>query len=165
MEVAASTPIEALDLLNAHRGTHDAKLYSSHLTRYVLRKSKFRKLSEEHSVQVYLPRASSIQAGTPYIEIVGQNAASIAAAKKDIITIVRALPPTNFTVVEVDSLNHRHLSGGKNGKQIRALEEQKNVEVLFPAEGDDRSDILLVYSGEGVPTQALAGKLLLVTVS
>lgn len=158
MEVSNSEPIETLDLLTAHRGNHDTKAYSSHLTRYLLRKSKFQALSTQHSVQVYLPRASAIEAGTPLIEIVGQDAVGLAGARKDVISIVRALPPANFWTVNVDALNHRHLYSGKNGKKIKALEEEK-IEVLFPAEGSDRSDILLVYSGEGAATQALACEL------
>lgn len=158
MEVSNSEPIETLDLLTAHRGNHDTKAYSSHLTRYLLRKSKFQSLSAQHSVQVYLPRSTAIEAGTPLIEIVGKDAAGLAGARKDVIAIVRALPPAHFWVVQVDALNHRHLYSGKNGKKIKAMEEEKKVEVLFPEEGSDRSDILLVYTGEGAASLALACK-------
>jgi hypothetical protein len=157
MEKADAAPVETLDLSTAHRGTHDTKAYASYLTRYVLRKSKFRKLSEEHDVQVFLPRTASIEAGSPLIEIVGKEAGSagVSGARTAIINIVRALPPTHFSVVEVDSLVHRHLIG-KKGSKIKAFEEKNSVEVVFPPDGEDRPDILLVFTGEGDAVAVLA---------
>lgn len=105
---------------------------------------------------MYLPRAVSIEAGSALIEIVGKDAAGLAGARAEIITIVRALPPAIFAVVEIDSLIHRHLIG-KKGNKIKAFEEKRSVEVVFPPDGEDRSDILLVYSGEGSAEEVLAG--------
>jgi hypothetical protein len=156
MEKANATPIDTLDLATAHAGTHDRKVYAAQLTRYVLRKSKFRQLSEDNSVQVYLPRQAAIDAGSSLIEIVAKDATGLAGARQAIIGIVRKLPPVNFGLVEVDSLIHRHLIG-KKGKNIKVFEEKRGVEVVFPPDGEDRSDILLVFSGEGNAAEVLAG--------
>ena len=156
MEKANATPVDTLDLLGAHGGTHDKKLYAANLTRYVLRTSKFRKLSEEHSVSVYLPRPAAIEAGAPIIEIVGKDDAGVKGARQEIINIVRTLPPANFATLDVDSLIHRHLIG-KKGSKLKVFQEKRNVELVFPPEGEDRSDILLVFTGEGNPAQTLEG--------
>ncbi|KAK4054162.1 hypothetical protein OIV83_001188 [Microbotryomycetes sp. JL201] len=154
MEKANATPIDTLDLMTAHAGNHDRKTYAGWITRYVLVKGKFRQLAEENNVNVYLPRQSAIDAGTPLIEIVGKDSSSnIAGARQAIIAIVRKLPPVNFTVVDVDSLVHRHLIG-KKGQNIRNF-EKKDVEIIFPPEGEDRNDVLLVYVGEGGAQQIL----------
>lgn len=159
MNKANATPIDTLDLTTAHAGSHDRKEYAASLTRYVLRKSKFRALSDENKVQVYMPRQAAIDAGSPLIEIVGKDGteSNLAGARQAIIAIVRKLPPVNFAIVEVDSLIHRHLIG-KKGKNIKTFEQQKGVEVVFPPE-EDRSDILLVFSGEGSAAEVLDGEL------
>ena len=148
MAKSDATPVDSLNLKIAHTGSHDTKQYASNVTRYILRKSKFRQLSEDNHVQVYLPRSASIAADSPTIDIVGQTAENVAAARMAIIAVVRTLPPTNFAIVHVDSLVHKHLIG-KKGAKVKAVEEKRGVEVIFPPDGEDRSDILLVFTGEG----------------
>lgn len=164
MAKSEATPLDTLDLSTAHKGTHDKLAYASYLTRYVVRKAKFRQLAETHDVQVYLPRNAAIAAGQPIIEIVGKEggAEGMAGARKDIISIVRALPPSHFAIVEVDSLIHRHLIG-KKGSKIKAFEEKNGVELVFPNDGEDRPDILLVFTGQGAPEVVLAGSCPLTT--
>ncbi|KAM0748974.1 hypothetical protein T439DRAFT_58756 [Meredithblackwellia eburnea MCA 4105] len=157
MEKSNATPIDTLDLTTAHRGTHDTKAYSEYVTRYVLRKGKFKALSEQNNVQVYLPRPAAIEAGTPIIEIVGKTAEDVAGARQAIIAIVRTLPPPHFAVVHVDSLIHKHLIG-KKGSKIKAFEEKRGVEVVFPPDSEDRSDILLVYTGEPAKASEILGE-------
>ncbi|SGY13363.1 BQ5605_C010g05845 [Microbotryum silenes-dioicae] len=153
MQKANATPIESLDLLTAHAGTHDRKVYASHLARYVLRRSKFRALSDANRVQIFLPRQAAIERGDAQLEIVGQDKEGLAAARQAVIDIVRKLPPAAFAIVEVDSLIHRHIIG-KGGKSIKALEEKRGVEVIFPPDGEDRSDILLVSATASSPAAA-----------
>ncbi|KAK4054370.1 hypothetical protein OIO90_003603 [Microbotryomycetes sp. JL221] len=154
MDKANATPIDTLDLMSAHAGNHDRKTYAGQITRYILVKGKFRQLAEDNNVNVFLPRQSAIDAGTPLIEVVGKDSSSnMAGARQAIIAVVRKLPPSVFSVVDVDSLVHRHLIG-KKGNNIRNF-EKKNVEVVFPPEGEDRNDVLLVYTGEGDAQQTL----------
>ncbi|KAK4705915.1 hypothetical protein P7C70_g280, partial [Phenoliferia sp. Uapishka_3] len=144
---AQATPVDTLDLSTAHRGSHDKMAYAANVTRYILRKGRFRQLSDDNDVQVYLPRPAAIAAGTPTIEIVGKDVENVKAARTAIIAVVRTLPPTNFAIVDVDSLIHKHLIG-KKGSKVKAFEEKRGVEVIFPPDGEDRSDILLVFTGE-----------------
>ncbi|SCV69949.1 BQ2448_1343 [Microbotryum intermedium] len=153
MQKASATPIESLDLLTAHAGTHDRKVYASHLARYVLRRGKFRALSDANHVQIFLPRQAAIERGDAQLEIVGQDKEGVYAARQAVIDIVRKLPPAAFAVVEVDSLIHRHVIG-KGGKTIKSLEEKRGVEVIFPPDGEDRSDILLVSASAASPAAA-----------
>lgn len=161
MEKANATPIDSLDLMTAHAGSHDRRQYASALSRFVVRRGKFRQLAEQHRVGVYLPRQSAIENGAPaLIEIVGREGgdSDMAGARQAIIGIVRKLPPANFAVVNVDSLIHRHLIG-KKGTKIKAFEEKRKVEVVFPPQaeegGEDRSDIVLVFTGEGADAKTV----------
>lgn len=152
MEKANATPIVTLDLTNAHGGSYDRKLYASSVCRFIHRKSKFRNLARDNSVEVFLPEPSAIERGSPLIEIVGSPEGA-AGAKAEIITIVRALPPSRFMIVHVDSLLHRHLSTGKTGTKIKAY-EKRGAEMILPPEGEDRSDILLAFSGAETEAEA-----------
>ncbi|GAA5910318.1 hypothetical protein JCM5296_000557 [Sporobolomyces johnsonii] len=151
MDLASATPVEQLDLLTAHRGTHDPRLYARNLARYLLVKSKLRPIASASSTTIYLPRPASIapSSANAFLEIVGSSAeaaAGVAQARQAVIGEVRKLPPSVFETVEIDELVHRHLIG-KRGTKIRAIEKERKVEVVFPKEGEGR-EVLLVYVGE-----------------
>ncbi|CEQ41961.1 SPOSA6832_03731 [Sporobolomyces salmonicolor] len=151
MDLASATPVEQLDLLTAHRGTHDPRLYARNLARYLLVKSKLRPIASASSTTIYLPRPASItpSSANAFLEIVGSSAeaaAGVAQARQAVIGEVRKLPPSVFETVEIEELVHRHLIG-KRGAKIRGIEKERKVEVVFPKEGEGR-EVLLVYVGE-----------------
>lgn len=154
LEQASAAPTQQLNLNNAHGVEYDRLLYATQVTRYIQTKSLFRKLSEANDVSVHLPRAAAIAAGEPIIDVVGKTAAGVAGACADIKVIVRKLAPSVFAFVEVDSLVHRHLIV-KCAAKIKAI-ETSGVDVVFPPEQQDRSDILLADRGSDNPAAALA---------
>ncbi|GAA6060733.1 hypothetical protein JCM10212_003777 [Sporobolomyces blumeae] len=152
MDLASAAPVEQLDLLTAHRGTHDPRQYARSLARYLLVKSKLRPIAQASGTKIYLPRPDQItgQSANAYLEIVGDAEGSgvqgVAQARGSVIAQVRRLPPTVFDVVEIDQLVHRHLIG-KRGNKVKQLEKDHQVEVVFPKEGDG-DEVLVVYVGE-----------------
>lgn len=163
MDLASVTPVEQLDLLTAHRGTHDPKVYARSLSRYLLLKQKLRAIAQETGTKIYLPKPSSITGASKnaYLEIVGNASATAAAdasaasgqegvskARGQVITEVRKLPPSAFEVVEIDELVHRYLIG-KRGVKVKGLEKEHDVEIVFPREGEGR-EVLVVFVGQDV---------------
>jgi len=150
MDLASATPVEQLDLLTAHRGTHDPKSYARSLSRYLLLKQKLRSIAQQTQTKIYLPKPSSITSSSQnaYLEIVGEanGQENVTKARGSVIGEVRKLPPSVFEVVEVEELVHRYLIG-KRGNKVKALEKERNVEVVFPREGEGK-DVLIVYVGE-----------------
>ncbi|GAA5935504.1 Scp160p [Sporobolomyces koalae] len=158
MDLASATPVEQLDLLTAHRGTHDARVYARSLSRYLLLKKRLRQIAEQTETKIYVPRPSSISSSSPnaFLEIVGtaNGGEQVAKARGAVIAEVRKLPPTVFEQVEIEELVHRYLIG-KRGVKVKALEKDNKVEVVFPREGEHSDEILVVYVGEDA-TQAKA---------
>lgn len=146
MEKANATSIDTIDLSKAHRGSFDAIQYAKDLTRYFIRRGKLRPITEQHNVQIFLPRVTSIEAGNSNVEIVGKVAGDVQAARTAASNLVKTLPPASFATVEIDYLVHKHLIGKKASK-VKALEEKKSVEIVFPGESEQRSDVLLVLVG------------------
>ncbi|GAA6056085.1 hypothetical protein JCM3770_001962 [Rhodotorula araucariae] len=154
MDVAAATPVEALDLFTAHRGAHDPRAYAAHLARYLIVKARLRPVAQQSGTQIFLPRPEAIpNAQNAWLEIVGAagedgaGAQGVAQARTAVIGEVRRLPPAAFDVVEVDPLVHRHLVG-KKGARVKQFEKDHAVDVVFPPADADRSDVLLVFVGE-----------------
>ncbi|BGP17131.1 hypothetical protein JCM10213_005247 [Rhodosporidiobolus nylandii] len=153
-DLASATPVETLDLFTAHRGSHDPRVYATHLARYLLVKSRLRPIALASGTQIYLPRIETIPSlQNAWLEIVGSSgeegtgAQGVAQARQAVIGEVRRLTPAVFASVEVDPLLHRHLIG-KKGSKVRQFEKDKSVEVIFPPAEKDSSDVLLVYTGE-----------------
>ncbi|BGP49126.1 hypothetical protein JCM10450v2_005006 [Rhodotorula kratochvilovae] len=153
MDVASATPVEALDLFTAHRGAHDPRAYAAHLARYLAVKTRLRPVAQQTRTQIFLPRPEGIpNAQNAWLEIVGSSEGDgaeqgIAQARAAVIAEVRRLPPAAFDVAEVDPLVHRHLVG-KKGARVKQLEKDHSVDVVFPPADADRSDVLLVFTGE-----------------
>lgn len=150
MDLASATPVEQLDLLTAHRGTHDPRVYARSLSRYLLLKQRLRSIAQQTNTKIYLPKPSAIspESQNAFLEIVGEanGQESVAKARGSIITEVRKLPPSVFETVEVEELVHRYLIG-KRGVKVKALEKENKVEVVFPREGEGR-EVLVVYVGD-----------------
>ncbi|GAA6024660.1 hypothetical protein JCM11491_003456 [Sporobolomyces phaffii] len=152
MDLAAATPVEQLDLLTAHRGTHDPRAYARSLSRYLLAKERLAKVARDTETKIYLPRPDEIgpHAATAYLEIVGDAAAPdrVATARGLVIAEVRKLPPTVFaTVADVEPLVLRYVVS-KRANKVKALEKEHSVEVVFPPTGAGRGEILVVYGGD-----------------
>ena len=157
MSKSKSAHVDTVDLATAHREQADSIQYAHDLSRYLVRRNKLRAIQDEHHVQIFVPTSSAILGGNTVIEVVGEPK-MVSAAREQVAALVRALPPNSLASVEIDSLLHRHLIGRK-GARMRAFEEKKSVEVVFPREGEDRSDVLLVFIGQEAVASAAPGVL------
>jgi hypothetical protein len=150
MDLASATPVEQLDLLTAHRGTHDPRSYARSLSRFLLLKRRLSPIAQSTSTKIYLPKPSTITSTSPnaFLEIVGETNGQqgVSKARSLVITEVRKLPPSVFEMVEIEELVHRYLIG-KRGIKVKALEKENQVEIVFPREGEGR-EVLIVYVGE-----------------
>jgi hypothetical protein len=157
MDKAQSAHVDTVDLATAHRGAHDAIEYALDVSRYLISRHKLRGIQDEADVQIFVPRPESITAGNTAIEIVGKVKEAVDRARAEVDAVVKAVPPTSITKVDVDSLVHRHLIGKKH-QRIRAFEEKKSVDIVFPPSGEDRDDLLVVYVGNGDGKPVLEGQ-------
>lgn len=162
MDLASATPVEQLDLLTAHRGTHDPRVYARSLSRYLLLKRRLLPIAQSTHTKIYLPKPSLISPSSQnaFLEIVGETNGQegVSNARSQVISQVRKLPPSVFETVEVEELVHRYLIG-KRGVKVKGLEKENKVEVLFPREGEGR-EVLIVYVGEDLngAKEALEGE-------
>ncbi|ANB15120.1 Scp160p [Sugiyamaella lignohabitans] len=136
---------------------HDKSIsHARNLTRYFISTNKLAELEKAHkNVQISTPSLESLYDQTPsavIYEIVGNDGEAIKAAKKALVGVVNAYPPSSFKVVDdLDPFFYSHVS--KAGKQIK---QDKFVDVIVAggkkAEIDAlpsalRSEVLLAYTG------------------
>jgi predicted PilT family ATPase len=89
------------------------------------------------------------------IEFVGEDKAQVTKAKEEVVQVVKSVLPAGVAVVEIDSLVHSILIG-KKGAKIAQFEQANNVTTVFPPAAEDSSEVLLVYTGEGLPSDKKA---------
>jgi hypothetical protein len=156
MEKAQSATVDTVDLATAHRGSHDAIQYALDVSRYLVGRHKLRRIQDDADVQIFVPRPDAIAAGNTAIEIVGKVKEAVDRARKEVDAVVKAIPPTSIAKVDIDVLVHRHLIG-KKGQRIRSFEDKKAVDIVFPPNGEERNDLLVVYVGTGDGKAVLEG--------
>ncbi|KAL4267736.1 K Homology domain-containing protein [Pleurotus pulmonarius] len=115
------------------------------LVTYLTRIQYVKSLTAEHpAVNVYLPTpaAAAEKAQKLTIDVVGDKAAVEPVASK--IRAFFAALSDAIAVVPVDFLVHRALQG-KNAKRWKQLYDAHNVNVYFPNESAEDSNVFLVY--------------------
>lgn len=157
MDKANAIAVEMIDVVALHRtNTSDSLSHAKRILRFLLRTSRLRNIAEAHGVKVYPPFASTVTAtGAVVIEVVGEDRAKVSKAKEDVVQIVKSVLPAGVAVVEIDSLVHSILIG-KKGAKIAQFETANNVTTVFPPPAEDSSEVLLVYTGEGLPADKKA---------
>lgn len=152
MEKANAVRVEVVDVVAAHRSlAKDPVGHAKHILRWL---SVGGKIPRSATAQIYLPRPAIVEStGNVQIEIVGSDAAEVSKLRETIQELVKAVPPTFVQELEVDPLLHRFIIG-KKGQGLKPY-EARGVDVLFPpapssADGDSRSDVLLVLAGSSV---------------
>ncbi|GAC98147.1 hypothetical protein PHSY_005736 [Pseudozyma hubeiensis SY62] len=152
MEKANAVRVEVIDVVAAHRSlAKDPVGHAKHVLRWL---SVGGKVPRSSTAQIYLPRPAIVDStGNVQIEIVGSDAAEVSKLRETIQELVKAIPPTFVEELEVDPLLHRFIIG-KKGHGLKQY-EARGVDVLFPpasssADGDSRSDVLLVLAGSSV---------------
>ncbi|PWY99832.1 hypothetical protein BCV70DRAFT_113463 [Testicularia cyperi] len=152
MEKANAVRVEVVDVVALHRPTaKDPVGHAKHVLRWL---SVGGKIPRGQSTQVYLPRPAIVDStGTVQIEIVGSDADEVSKIRETLQSLVRSVPSSHVDELDVDPLLHRFIIG-KKGQGLKQYEAQ-GVDVLFPpasanADGDSRSDVLLVLAGSSV---------------
>lgn len=157
MDKANAIAVEMIDVVALHRtNTSDSLSHAKRILRFLLRTSRLRSIAEAHGVKVYPPFASTVSAtGAVVIEVVGEDKAKVTKAKEEVVQVVKSVLPAGVAVVEIDSLVHSILIG-KKGAKIAQFEQANNVTTVFPPAAEDSSEVLLVYTGEGLPSDKKA---------
>ncbi|EST07096.1 K Homology domain, type 1 [Kalmanozyma brasiliensis GHG001] len=152
MEKANAVRVEVVDAVAAHRSlAKDPVGHAKHVLRWL---SVGGKIPRSSTAQIYLPRPAIVEStGNVQIEIVGSDAAEVSKLRETIQELVKSVPPSFIEEIEVDPLLHRFIIG-KKGQGLKPY-EARGVDVLFPpasssADGDSRSDVLLVLGGASV---------------
>lgn len=153
MEKANAASVDVVDLASIH-GIATPASYPRAVARYLLAKAKLRKIADEESVQIFIPRANDPHTTIDIVATSGPkgHAAAVAGARSKVLEVLKVLPPSSFDNVEVEPLLHRFLIG-KKGSRIQTFEEKNQVQVIFPpqvAQGGENVDdrqVLLVYVG------------------
>lgn len=165
MAAASSAPLEVLDLSTAHRGSHDPRVYASQILCYLQTRRLLRPISTTNDVKIVIPTLPLPATGPLLIELIGPSYSQVgeaeakkalAEARGEIVKIVRASPPSRFENVEIDSLIHKDVKGKKDAN-LKKVEADWGVEVVFPKEGVDDSHVLIVYKGEENAEEKLEG--------
>ena len=152
MEKANAVRVEVVDVVAAHRSlAKDPVGHAKHVLRWL---NVGGKIPRSSTAQIYLPRPAIVEStGNVQIEIVGSDASEVSKLRETIQELVKTVPPSFVEEIEVDPLLHRFIIG-KKGQGLKPY-EARGVDVLFPpasssADGDSRSDVLLVLAGSSV---------------
>lgn len=159
MDEANKVAVETVDVVALHRsGGSDALAHAKRIVRFFQRSQKLRQLASE-GVKIFPPFASTISSsGNVVIDIVGEDKAAVAKAKEQVTQLVKSLPPSSVTTVEIDSLVHALLIG-KKGAKIAQFESAQSVTTVFPAQAEESSEVVLVYTGSSTDKKATASAL------
>jgi predicted PilT family ATPase len=144
MNKANAVNVEIVDVASIHRDLNHAKT----LLRWL---SVSGKLPREPNVQVFIPRAAIVEStGSTQIEIVGADADSVNLVRSQVDSLVKSIPPSFTSTLDIDPLLHRFIIG-KKGAGLNQY-AKKGVDVVFPAAptddstGEARSDVTLVLA-------------------
>jgi hypothetical protein len=157
MDKANAIAVEMVDVVALHRtNTSDSLSHAKRILRFLTRSSRLRSIAEAHGVKVYPPFASTVSAtGNVVIEVVGEDRAKVSKAKEEVAQVVKSILPAGVAVVEIDSLVHSILIG-KKGAKIAQFESANNVTTVFPPVSEDSSEVLIIFTGEGLPADKKA---------
>lgn len=152
MEKANAVRVEVVDVVAAHRSlAKDPVGHAKHVLRWL---NVGGKIPRSSTAQIYLPRPAIVEStGNVHIEIVGSDASEVSKLRETIQELVKTVPPFFVEEIDLDPLLHRFIIGRK-GQSLKPY-EARGVDVLFPpasssADGDSRSDVLLVLAGSSV---------------
>ena len=156
MNRASAAAVDTVDLSTIH-GISTPPSYVKQVARYLIVKGKLRKIADEESVQIFIPRAGDVHTTIDIVATQGPKGpqAAVSSARGKVVEALKPLSPNAFANVEVDPLVHRFLIG-KKGSKISQFEEKNSVQVVFPpsssssssTDSEDAKNILLVYVGQ-----------------
>lgn len=144
MAKANAVQVETVDVLAAHKDLEHAKV----LLRWLGISGK---LPKETNVQIFTPKAAIVEStNTALIEIVGADADAVESVRKQIDNLVKMIPPSFVSTINIDPLLHRFIIG-KKGANLNQY-SKKGVDVVFPptptneTSGEPRSDVSLILA-------------------
>lgn len=144
MNKANAVKVDVVDVVAIHRDLNHAKT----LLRWI---SVSGKLPREQNVQVFVPRAAIVEStGSAQVEVVGVDEDNVKLVRLQVEALVKSVPPSFTSTLEIDPLLHRFIIG-KKGAGL-AQYSKRGVDVIFPAaptnedSGEPRSDVTLVLA-------------------
>lgn len=148
MDKANAVQVQVVDVTAIHQDLNHAK----NLLRWLNISGK---LPKEQNVQIFLSRPLVIEStGAAQIEIVGADADAVDAVRSQVEALVKGIPPSFTSTLDIDPLLHRFIIGKKGAGLGQYL--KKGVEVVFPptptneSSGEPRSDVTLILADRSV---------------
>ncbi|KAI8062423.1 hypothetical protein BC940DRAFT_308982 [Gongronella butleri] len=128
MEKSRAVHVNALDITSLHTSAADPLQHARHVVRYLRSTSAFKKIEDEHNVQVGFTNDAGI-------EFVSKSEDDASNAYRAGFDLCRQLTPERFQIVEIDHHLHRHLTV-RLAKQLQRIKSRHDVAILFPEQGN-----------------------------
>ncbi|CAG8570284.1 5195_t:CDS:2 [Paraglomus brasilianum] len=151
MDKASSINVEILDITNIHKAENPLE-HAKNVLKYLWNRGKLRKIEgDSGNLQIIVPKGGTLN-NSVIFEFVGKSPDIVEKARKEVLELVKNLPPSYFDTVAVDPLLHRHIIGRK-GQNLQRVKETYGVEIIVPGEKDESPDIIIVYEDK-VPSSS-----------
>ncbi|OLY81470.1 Vigilin 1 [Smittium mucronatum] len=167
MEKANSVYIDTLDLSTINSSNANLT-YGWRLYRYLQAQRIFKKLEQDHSVNIYPPRSLNnyskpLNPEDLILEIVGKDEKSVRPARAELNNLCKTLPPSFFHSIDIEPHFHGHVIG-RNGANATKIKTQYGIIVLTPSEPENMGnlkparskEVVLVYNGKNSNIQAIS---------
>ncbi|KAF2802244.1 uncharacterized protein BDZ99DRAFT_576946 [Mytilinidion resinicola] len=135
-ELASSMQMARADIARQHG---NAQAHARNVTRYLKQRQAIEELERQHEASIILPSTE----GSTAWEIFARDGKNMLKARNDIMSLISSHPPSRISNMTVDPFYHQFLQQ-RNAQQIR---DDKGVQIVFPDEAEDSSDLILVFEG------------------
>ena len=149
MERASATSVETVDVAAVHRtgavAGFDSFEHAKIILRYLVREGKLQQVQAANAgVEIFPPRQALVESShTVVIDVVSSDPVVAKKVKDDVARLVGNLSPSCVSEIEIDHLIHSQVKTSK----VKAMIDAHNVSLIFPAEVEERSVVLLIYAG------------------
>lgn len=138
----------SIDISKAHGNNIS---HNKILAEYFRRSGKFEGIANAHSVMITPPSAKDLadpSVTEVVIDLAGENKDELAAARKEIISLVNSFPSSNVLVVsDIEPFFLKNLT--PKSSLITSIKKDKSIDVLVPEDDSLSTDIVFVYAGSG----------------
>jgi hypothetical protein len=147
MEKARAVHVSVLDLTEMYKSSgKDALKNARFALKYLLNKKSFKKIENDHNVQVGVPHADELKK-TVNLEFVSKVEKDAALAQLAVSSILRELTPQVFGSVDIEPYLHQHIQSSHRAA-LQRIQSANSVNIIIPDEKENSSSILIVFEGE-----------------
>ncbi|KAI7902366.1 uncharacterized protein BX663DRAFT_473491 [Cokeromyces recurvatus] len=146
MEKARAVHVSVFDLTENYKSSGDALKYARAALKYLLVKKSFKKIENDHNVQVNVPQADELDKSV-YLEFVSKAEKDAALAQLAVSKLLNQLTPEVFSYVEVKPYLHHYIQKS-HYSALERIQSTHHVTIIVPNEEENSANILVVFSGE-----------------